>query len=150
MWGDDPPVRYLILVPPPTGMVQLNVRVNVPGEGPRAGGKVVRWSRVQLGELAVEIQGGHRLVTFQVEALVLNGVDEAADRIAAFAQALFAAIDGRPIAAAAGSKRGAPAAPAQPRAAKAAAKRGEPGARPSRRPGRPTADQDRPRRADPG
>ncbi len=68
----------------------------VPGEGPRAGGKVVRWQRVQLGELAVEIQGGHRLVTFQVEAQVLNGADATADAIAAFAQALFAAVDGRP------------------------------------------------------
>ena len=47
----------------------------VPGEGPRASGKVVRWKRVQLGELAVEIQGGHRLVTFQVETQVLNGAD---------------------------------------------------------------------------
>ena len=94
-WGDDPAVRYLILAPTSSGLVQLNVRVNVPGEGPRAGGKIVRWARVQLGELGVEIQGGHRLVTFQVDALVLNGVDEAADRVAAFAQALFAAIDGR-------------------------------------------------------
>ena len=100
-WGDDPAVRYLVLAPTPSGLVQLNVRVNVPGEGPRAGGKIVRWARVQLGELGVEIQGGHRLVTFQVETLVLNGVDEAADRVAAFAQALFAAIDGRPIAPAA-------------------------------------------------
>ena len=94
-WGDDPAVRYLLLAPTPSGLVQLNVRVNVPGEGPRAGGKIVRWARVQLGELGVEIQGGHRLVTFQVDTLVLNGVDEAADRVAAFAQALFAAIDGR-------------------------------------------------------
>ena len=97
-WGDDPAVRYLIFAPTPGGLVQLNVRVNVPGEGPRAGGKVVRWARVQLGELGVEIQGGHRLVTFQVETQVLNGVDEAADRIASFAQALFAAVDGRPMA----------------------------------------------------
>ena len=69
---------------------------SVPGEGPRAGGKVVRWQRVQLGELAVEIQGGHRLVTFQVETQVLNGADAAADAIAAFAQTIFAAVDGRP------------------------------------------------------
>ena len=96
-WGDDPTVRYLIFAPTPSGLVQLNVRVNVPGEGPRAGGKVVRWDRVQLGELGVEIQGGHRLVTFQVETQVLNGVDDVADRIAAFAQALFAAVDGRPM-----------------------------------------------------
>jgi hypothetical protein len=69
--------------------------VNVAGEGPRSGGKIVRWARVQLGELGVELQGGHRLVTFQVETQVLNGVDESADLIAAFARALFAAVDGR-------------------------------------------------------
>jgi len=77
-------------------LVLVNVRVSVPGEGPRAGGKVVRWPRVQLGELAVEIQGGHRLVTFQVETHVLNGADTAADAIAVFAQTIFAAVDGRP------------------------------------------------------
>lgn len=101
-WGDDPSIRYLVLAPTPSGLVQVNVRVAVPGEGPRAGGKVVRWNRAQLGELAVEIQGGHRLVTFQVETLVLNGVDDAADAIAAFAQTLFAAVDGRAGSAAAG------------------------------------------------
>ena len=84
-----------IFVPTPSGLIQVNVRVNVPGEGPRASGKLVRWNRVQLGELAVEIQGGHRLVTFQVEAQVLSGVDESADAIAAFARASFAAVDGR-------------------------------------------------------
>ncbi len=97
MWGDDPAARYLIFVPTASGLVHINVRVDVPGEGPRAGAKVVRWSRVQLGELAVEIQGGHRLVTFQVEMQMLNGADAVADQIAAFAQALFAAVDGRPI-----------------------------------------------------
>ena len=96
VWGDDPSSRYMLLVPTASGLVQVNVRVAVPGEGPRAGGKVVRWQRVQLGELAVEIQGGHRLVTFQVETQVLNGADAAADAIAAFAQTLFAAVDGRP------------------------------------------------------
>ena len=99
-WGDDPTVRYVIFAPTPSGLAQVTVRVNAPGEGPRAGGKVVRWGRVQLGELGVEIQGGHRLVTFQIETQVLNGVDDTADRIAAFARALFAAVDGRPVAAA--------------------------------------------------
>jgi hypothetical protein len=94
-WGDDPGIRYLILAPTPSGLVQLNVRVAVPGEGPRASGKVIRWNRLQLGELAVEIQGGHRLVTFQVETFVLNGADATADGIATFAQTLFAAVDGR-------------------------------------------------------
>jgi hypothetical protein len=96
VWGDDPRMRYAILVPTLSGLVVVNVRVSVPGEGPRAGGKIVRWPRVQLGELAVEIQGGHRLVTFQVETHVLNGADAAGDAIAAFAQSIFAAADGRP------------------------------------------------------
>jgi hypothetical protein len=98
VWGDDPRIRYQVFVPTPSGLVQVNVRVGVPGEGARASGKVLRWNRVQLGELAVEIQAGHRLVTFQVETQPLNGADAAADAIAAFAQALFAAADGRPAA----------------------------------------------------
>jgi hypothetical protein len=57
---------------------------------------VTRWSRVQLGELAVETQGGHRLLSFQVEQQILRGADEDADRVARFAIELFAAIDGRP------------------------------------------------------
>lgn len=94
-WGDDPSIRYLILASTPSGLAEVHVRVSVPGEGPRAGGKVVRWNRLQLGELAVEIQGGHRVVTFQVDTQVLSGVDDAADAVATFAQTLFAAIDGR-------------------------------------------------------
>lgn len=96
VWGEDPAIRYLIFVPTIDGLIQLHVRVNVAGEGPRASGKLVRWSRVQVGELGTEIQGGHRLVTFQVETQVINGVDESADAIGAFARTIFAAIDGRP------------------------------------------------------
>jgi hypothetical protein len=96
-WGDDPSVRYLVLAPTAGGLIQLNVRVNAPGEGPRAGGKVIRWNRVQLGELGVEIQGGHRLVTFQVDTLVLHGSDATADDVSTFARVLMAAVDGRPI-----------------------------------------------------
>ncbi len=96
-WGDDPSIRYSILVPIAPGLVTCVVRVSVPGEGPRASAKLVRWSRVQLGELAVETQAGHRLVTFQVEQHVLRGGDAVADRIGGFALALFAAVDGRPM-----------------------------------------------------
>ena len=110
-WGDDPAIRYLLLVPTPSGLSQVNVRVAVPGEGPRAAGKVVRWSRLQLGELGVEIQGGHRLVTFQVENLVLNGADANADAISVFAQALFAAVDGRLAAPSTPTKRATASAP---------------------------------------
>ncbi len=94
-WGDDPTSRYSILVPTQPGLVVCNVRVNAGGEGPRASAKLVRWGRVQLGELAVETQRGRRLLSFQVEGLVLRGVDADADRVAAFALGLIAAADGR-------------------------------------------------------
>ena len=96
-WGDDPEVRYSVFAPTAPGLVTCNVRVSVPGEGPRAGGKLVRWNRVQLGELGIESQAGHRMVSFQVEQLIIRGADDDADDVAAFALALFAAVDGRPI-----------------------------------------------------
>lgn len=97
VWSDDPAARYMLFVPTSTGLLQVAVRVNVPGEGPRASGKLIRWSRVSLGELAVEMADGHRLLSFQVEGQVLKGSDAEADTIAAFALELFAAIDGRPF-----------------------------------------------------
>jgi hypothetical protein len=96
-WGDDPGIRYLILAPTAPGLIACSVRLALPGEGPRASAKVIRWHRVQVGELAVESTGGHRLVSFQVETQVLRGADAMADRIAAFGLALLAAIDGRPL-----------------------------------------------------
>jgi hypothetical protein len=95
MWGDDPQIRWTILAPTAAGLVQVNVRVNVPGEGPRAAGKLIRWHRVQIGELSVEVQGGHRLLTFQIETQLLHGADAEADAAAAFIDLLFAAMDGR-------------------------------------------------------
>src|SRR5262245_54773558 len=74
-WGDDPAARYLVLAPTPAGLIQINVRVNAPGEGPRAGGKVIRWNRVQLGELGVEPVGGLRLLTSEADICVLSGSD---------------------------------------------------------------------------
>jgi hypothetical protein len=94
-WGDEPAVRYTIFVPTPAGLITAFVRVNVPGEGPRASAKLIRWSRVQLGELAIETQAEHRLLSFQVEQQVLKGADQKADRIARFALELLAAVDGR-------------------------------------------------------
>jgi len=95
-WGEEPGQRYTILIPAAAGLVTIYVRVNVPGEGPRVAAKLIRWNRVQIGELAIETQGGHRLLSFQVEQLVLRGADAEADRIAAFSLDLFAAVDGRP------------------------------------------------------
>ncbi|HUP54542.1 MAG TPA: hypothetical protein VM408_03465 [Methylomirabilota bacterium] len=95
VWGDDPGVRYVVLAPTDAGLVQVLVRVNVPGEGPRASAKVIRWSRLQLGELGLEMVSGHRLLGFQVESHVLRGSDDQGDAMAAFALELFARVDGR-------------------------------------------------------
>ena len=97
VWGDDPAARFVVFVPSAAGLLQVPVRVNVPQEGPRASGKLVRWNRLSVGELAVEMADRHRLLSFQVEGQVLKGSDDDADAIAAFALELFAAIDGRPF-----------------------------------------------------
>lgn len=97
VWGEDPGARYAILVPSEAGLLQVLVRVNVPGEGPRASAKVIRWSRVQLGELGLEMVGGHRLLGFQVESYILRGTDDEGDALASFALEVFARIDGRPF-----------------------------------------------------
>lgn len=95
-WGDDPTSRYLIMTPTDAGLVQIHVRVNVPQEGPRSSGKLVRWNRVQTGELSVDLVGGHRLVGFQVENVILRGTDEEGDAVAAFALEVYHAIDRQP------------------------------------------------------
>jgi hypothetical protein len=96
-WGEDPGIKYSIFVPTEPGLIASFVRVNIPGEGPRATTKLIRWSRVSIGELTVETQAGHRLLSFQIEQQVLRGADEEADRVAAFALRVIAAIDGRTI-----------------------------------------------------
>jgi hypothetical protein len=96
-WGDDPSSRYTILVPTDVGLISTFVRANIPGEGPRASAKLVRWSRAAIGELGLETQAGHRLLSFQVEQHVLRGVDGEADRVAAFALRVIAAVDGRTL-----------------------------------------------------
>lgn len=97
VWGEDPGVRYVMLVPTEAGLLQVLVRVNVPGEGPRASAKVIRWSRLQVGELGLEMVSGHRLLGFQVESHILRGTDDDGDAMAAFALELFARMDGRPF-----------------------------------------------------
>jgi hypothetical protein len=95
-WGDDPQVRYVTFAPVPAGLVIAHVRVNVPQEGPRVVAKLVRWSRLQPGELSVESQSGHRLLSFAIDQQVMKGVDAEADAVARFALVLLAGIDGRP------------------------------------------------------
>jgi len=95
VWGDDPDHRYLMLVASQAGLIVVHVRVNVPQEGPRASAKLVRWSRVQVGELSVEAHHGHRHVTSQIENTVLQGTDDEADQIGGFVGHVLACIDGR-------------------------------------------------------
>jgi hypothetical protein len=97
-WAEEPTIRYTIFVPTEPGLIVTFVRVNLPGEGPRATTKLVRWSRVSIGELTMETQAGHRLLSFQIEQQVLRGADAEADRVAAFALQVIAAIDGRTFA----------------------------------------------------
>jgi hypothetical protein len=93
---DDPAVRWSFLVPLPAGLVTLHVRVNVPGEGPRASARLVRWQRVQTGELTVESGGGtRRIVSFVIDSRVVRAADGEGDAVAAFAHAVFDAQDGR-------------------------------------------------------
>lgn len=94
-WGDDPDTRYTILAASDGGLIIVNVRVNVPQEGPRAAGKLIRWSRLQIGELAVEAHHGHRYLTAQMEGYILQGVDDSADQIGAWVAHAFARVDGR-------------------------------------------------------
>jgi hypothetical protein len=96
-WGEDPAFRYTIFIPTEDGLIVSVVRVNVPGEGPRATTKLIRWNRVAIGELTVESQAGHRLLSFQLEQQVLRGTDAAADRVAAFALRVLATLEGRAI-----------------------------------------------------
>ena len=96
-WGEEPANRFTVFVPTEPGLIACFVRTNVAGEGPRATSKLVRWNRVSIGELGVETQAGHRMLSFQLESQVLRGVDAEADRAAAFALRVIAAIDGRPL-----------------------------------------------------
>ena len=96
-WGEDPAARYTVLVPTFAGLIQAVVRVNVPQEGPRASGKLIRWNRVQTGELAVETAAGHRLISFQCEGIVLRGSDDEVDAVSGFALEVYAAIDRQTI-----------------------------------------------------
>jgi hypothetical protein len=93
-WGDEPD-RWSMLVPTPAGLAMVHVRVNVPGEGPRVAGKLIRWSRVQIGDYSIESHSGHRMLSFQIDSQVMHAVDEDCERMAAFIAVLLAAMDGR-------------------------------------------------------
>jgi hypothetical protein len=91
-WGDEP-TRWSLMAPTSAGLVFAHVRVSAPQEGPRASGKLVRWSRVQIGDYSIEVQAGHRLLSFQVEGQVLRGVDDECDPLSSFILRLLATLD---------------------------------------------------------
>ncbi|MGH2465445.1 MAG: hypothetical protein ACRDGI_08290 [Candidatus Limnocylindrales bacterium] len=96
-WGDETGSRWSLMAPCPAGLAVVNVRAGGPGEGSRASGRLIRWSKVQLGELAAESERGHRLVMFQVEGQPIRGTDDEADLVAAFAGLALAGVEGRPL-----------------------------------------------------
>lgn len=103
LWGQDAGERYTLFSLSPTGLVVSAVRVDVPGEGPRVAARLVRWSRLQLGELAIETTRGHRVLTVTIESQVLRAADDEADRIAWFVRAIQASELGRSLPAGAGA-----------------------------------------------
>ena len=95
-----------------------------PGRGNPRHGETRSLEPVQLGEVTVETQAGHRVATFQVDQFVLRAADAGADRIGEFALAVFAAVDGRPAVALDGRSRlGKPASTGRKRSAAKGASR---------------------------
>jgi hypothetical protein len=97
IWGDETGSRWTLMAPCSAGLATVNVRAGGLGEGSRAGGRLIRWSKVQVGELAAETERGHRLVMFQVEGQPIRGTDANADDVAAFAGLTLAGLEGRPL-----------------------------------------------------
>lgn len=97
LWGDDAVRRYLLFVLSPTGMIAAGVRFDLPGEPPRVVARLIRWSKLQLSELAAETNGDHRVVSVTIDGQVFRAADQAGDRIAAFVRALHALEEGRPL-----------------------------------------------------
>lgn len=97
IWGDETGSRWTLMAPCPAGLAVVNVRDGGLGEGSRASGRLIRWSKVQVGELAAESERGHRLVMFQIEGQPIRGTDDNADDVAAFAGLALAGVEGRPL-----------------------------------------------------
>ncbi len=95
IWGEDPGTKYSILAPALAGLISIAVRPLGSIEGPRATGKLTRWSKLSVTELGVEAAGGHRIVAVQVESYVLKGVDDEADRICEFVRGIVAGVENR-------------------------------------------------------
>jgi len=98
VWGDDPGIRYVVMAAVPAGFVLVHVRVDVPPEGPHVTARLVRWSRVQIGEVSVESLGRDRMVlTAQVEGQVIRITGDRVAEAARFIRAVLDGADGRPL-----------------------------------------------------
>ncbi|MGC8634130.1 MAG: hypothetical protein ACP5VP_05630 [Candidatus Limnocylindrales bacterium] len=93
-WGDQPEARFQVMLSTDGGLGIFNVRVSVPQEGPRLSGRLVRWARVQAGEVTFEAHSGHIQVSAQFEGQVLLGLDEAGERIAEWMTEVYRRVDG--------------------------------------------------------
>ena len=93
--GDDPEVRYSVLAPTIAGLIAVAVRLLDSDGNARANGKLIRWPKLLVSELAIEASGGRRMVGVQVENIVLKGIDAEADRVCEFVRTLIAGIDDR-------------------------------------------------------
>jgi hypothetical protein len=94
-WGEDPTLRYSILVPVVAGLVAIAVRTTAGAGDARANARLIRWPKLAIGEFAIEADAQHRLAAVQVESFVLKGVDAEADEICEFVRGLVIAADGR-------------------------------------------------------
>jgi hypothetical protein len=97
VWGEDAARRFSLYVLSPTGLIGAGVRFDLPGEPPRVTARLIRWSKLQLSELAAETNGTHRVVSVTIDGQVFRAPDEAGDRIAAFVRAIHALEEGRPL-----------------------------------------------------
>ncbi len=88
-------MKYSILASSLGGLIAVAVRPIGGEEGPRATGKLVRWSKLSISELSVEASGGHRMVAVQVDSHVLKGFDDNADLICEFVRGLIAGVENR-------------------------------------------------------
>jgi hypothetical protein len=93
-WGEQPEARFQVMLSTDGGLAIFSVRANVPQEGPRLSGRLVRWARVQVGELTFEAHSGHVQVSAQFEGQVLLGLDAAGERIAEWMTEVYRRVDG--------------------------------------------------------
>ena len=94
IWGDQPGQRFMVMLACDAGLAILGVRPSTPQEGPRVSGRLLRWSRVQVGELAIEAHHGHVQASAQMEGQVLQGLDAAGAQVAGWMAEVYRRVEG--------------------------------------------------------